>query len=629
MSALVGRAGYGAAAIGLLAIDAAVRVALGRPYVGATFLLLTACGLALLPFVPKELATPSRRLAVLPALAIAALSILLTTTSIVGVALTESTIRVAVGVLVLSAVAASLLVRPITRSQLPQSPTRTEALAVVMLVGLFLFSVAASWDIVYPLQARGIDLWHYLLYAEEVADQQRLLIDDPYAGEAGRIFADPPAVGALYGSFLVLDGISSLTLAFGLVIASAVSVLSVYAAAGTLWGIGAGVVAAGAYAVAPIRLDLMYWYGLGTALALVFVPLVVLCLGLMFRGRRDWRTTALLALSLAAVAASHSTTAIVVAVIVAIAPLVDLVRWWSADRRGAGWLRSWWREGVIRPVLVATASAVVLGAGVIAHLAAQAADLGRPVDYRLLGSDWLDRDAIEGYYAWPFLVITCVAVALLLTSRYRGDPALLAVVALALACVVVSQLWRVHFPFEYRRSVYYLGIAMVLVIGVAFLRFRPRPIWLVVCAIAIAYVSQQSIGLRLPQRVLAGSEQMSTTLSLLVTFRDRLDSGALPESPRFVTDGCTLFVVPYLTRRPTLTAFGARQVGFENRLALAQKASTVLQGGSEGRRLAASLGVRYAVAHPRCTPDLPAKLGAPAIVETDELVVVQLPSASQ
>ena len=82
-------------------------------------------------------------------------------------------------------------------------------------------------------------------------------------------------------------------------------------------------------------------------------------------------------------------------------------------------------------------------------------------------------------------------------------------------------------------------------------------------------------------------------------------------------------------RKPTLTAFGARQVGFGNRLALAQKASTVLEGGSEGRRLAASLGVRYAVADPRCTPDLPSRLGAQAITETDELVVVQLPAPSQ
>ena len=62
------------------------------------------------------------------------------------------------------------------------------------------------WDIAYPFQARGTDWGHYLLYADEVAAQGHLLIDDPFAGEDDRIFADPPAVGAIYGSFLLLDG---------------------------------------------------------------------------------------------------------------------------------------------------------------------------------------------------------------------------------------------------------------------------------------------------------------------------------------------------------------------------------------------------------------------------------------
>jgi hypothetical protein len=618
--------GFVVAPVALLVADAIARIGLGRPYPGATLLLLAACGLALVPLLPSALAAPSLRIAVLPALAIASFSVVLTTLSIIGAALTEVSIRLAVAALVLVAVAVAAIVGP-RRSEAASThwDRRGEALAIVALLAVFLFALASSWDIVYPLQARGIDLWHYLLYADEVEAQQRLLIDDPFAGEPGRVFADPPAVGAVYGSFLILDGISSWTLGFGLVVVSAVSVLSVYAAAGGLWGIGAGLVAAGAYAVAPIRLDLMYWHGLGTAMALVFLPLIVLALGLMFRRQHDWRTTALLAVSLVAVAASHSTSAIVVAVLVALAPLVDLVRWSTVDDSWAGRMRSWWRDGVIRPVLTAVVAAFVVGAGVVVHLWAQASDLGRPVDFRLLGPEWLDRAAIGGYYSWPFLVIAGVALLLLVTGRsHRGDPALLAVLALALGCVVVSQLWRVHFPFEYRRSVYYLGIAMVLVIGVAFLRFKPRPVWIAVSLIAFAYVSQQSIGLRLPQRVLAGSEQRSATLSLLESFSDRLGSGELPDSFRLATDRCTLFVVPYLTRKPTLTAYDERQVGFENRLPLARKASSILDGGTEGRRLAAHLGVRYVIADPRCTPGLAARLGGMPVVETDELVIVRL-----
>ena len=623
---LVKRRGLVVAPVALLVADALLRIAVGRPYPGATLLLLAACGLALLPLMPAALATLPLRIAVLPALAIASLSVVLTTISIAGVLLTEASIRLTVAAFVLVAVAISAIVGP-PRSDVDQAERarRRDWLAVGALLAVFAFAAASSWDIVYPLEARGIDLWHYLLYADEVDAQQHLLADDPFAGETGRVFADPPAVGAVYGSFLILDGISSWTLAFGLVLISAISVLSVFAAAGGLWGTGAGLIAAAAYAVAPIRLDLMYWHGLGTALALVFVPLVVLVLGLMFRGERDWRATALLTLSLVAVAASHSTSAIVVSCLVVLAPLVDLVRFGTRPGPWAGRLRSWWREGVVRPLLTAVVAAFVVGAGVVAHLWSQAADLGRPVDYRLLGPDWLDREAIAGYYSWPFLVIAGIALALLVASRrQRGDPAVLAVVSLALACVVVSQLWRIHVPFEYRRSVYYLGIALVLVIGVAFLRFRPRPVWTAAFLIAFAYVAQQSIGLRLPQRVLAGSEERTETLSQLVSFRDRVAGGDLAASSRLVTDRCTLFVIPYLTRTPTLTAYDERQVGFENRLPLARQAAAILEGGEPGRRLAARLDVRYVVADPRCTPGLAARLGAVPVIETDELVVVRL-----
>jgi hypothetical protein len=263
---------------------------------------------------------------VLPALAVGSFSVLLTTVSIVGIRLTELSIRLAVTALVVALVVVSTLVRSHASENArarPRPASWREAAAVAALIGLLVFSLASSSDIAYPFQARGTDWGHYLLYADEVEAQQRLLINDPLAGEADRVFADPAAVGAVYGSFLTLDGVSSWPLAFGIVVVSALTVLSVYAAVGTLWGVGAGLAAAAMYAVAPIRLDPMYWHGLGTTLALVFLPLVVLALGLMYRGRRDWRTVALLSASLLGVAASHATSAIVVAVLIVVAPLGD------------------------------------------------------------------------------------------------------------------------------------------------------------------------------------------------------------------------------------------------------------------------------------------------------------------
>ena len=200
--------------------------------------------------------------------------------------------------------------RPADASTRAWAP-RSELLALAVLTAVVAFAFASSWDLAYPFQARGTDWGHYLLYADEVEAQQSLLIDDPLAGEDDRVFADPPAVGAVYGSFLILEGISSWTLAWGLLVVSALTVLSVYAAVGGLWGVGAGLVAAGAYAVAPIRLDPMYWHGLGTTLALLFVPLTVLALGLLQRGSRDRRAVGLLAVSLASVAAAHATLSLI------------------------------------------------------------------------------------------------------------------------------------------------------------------------------------------------------------------------------------------------------------------------------------------------------------------------------
>jgi hypothetical protein len=143
--------------------------------------------------------------------------------------------------------------------------------------------------------------------------------------------------------------------------------------------------------------------------------------------------------------------------------------------------------------------------------------------------------------------------------------------------------------------------------------------------LAFAYVAHLSVGLRLPERVLSGSEPRAAAVSGLTAFRDRLDSGQLPETRRLVSDPCLHFAVPYLVRRPTLPAFGERQVGFVDRLPLARQAARVLEGGRDGRKVAANLGVGYAVADPECAPDLAAKLGGTVVLENDGLVVVRLP----
>jgi hypothetical protein len=612
------------AAVGAVLLHGAACLVLGEPYPGATPLLLLACGLSLVPFLPGALRRLSVEIAVVPTLAIASFSALQTTVSVVGIRLTEASVALSVVAFVGVSVVAALGLRP--APQTGGAASRSELLAFAALAGVLAFALASSWDVAYPFQARGTDWGHYLLYAEEVAAQEHLLIDDPLAGEEDRIFADPAAVGAIYGSFLQLDGISSWSLTAGLVVVSALTVLSLYAAAAALWGTGAGLIAAGAYAVSPIRLDPMGWHGLGTALALVFVPLVVMSLGLLFRGARGPRHALFLAICLVGVAAAHSTSVVVVGALVVAAPLVDLAVGLVGDRTGPrAVLGRWWSDGILRPLAWAVALACVLGAGVVAHLWLQGRALGTPVSYRFLGPDWLDRAALEHYYGVPFLVLSVAAAALVLTSRrLRRDRALLALVSLAVASIVVGQLWRVHVSFDYQRVVYYFGVGLALLIGAAFLRRAPHAAWIAVFVLAFVVVARTSVGLRLPERVLR-SEPRDAAVSGLTAFREKLDRGVLPDSERLVSDGCLHFAVPYLVRRPTLPAFSERQVGFVDRLPLARQAAVVLAGGPEGAALARRLGVRYAVADPQCAPDLEQTLGGTTVVANEDVVVVRLP----
>jgi hypothetical protein len=612
------------AAIGLAVLAPLVRAAVGG-YLGATPLLVVACGLVLVPFLPAELDRLAVQVAVVPALGVASFATLLTTVSVVGVPLDAVSIPLAVAAFVVPMGLIAI------RRFAPRPPARSrrhDVLALAALAAITAFAFASSWDAAYPFEARGTDWGHYLLYAEGVASSGDLLLDDRLAGDEGWVFADPPAVGAVYGSVLILDGVSSWSLTAGIAVVSALAVLSVFAAGAVLWGNGAGLVAAGAYAVAPIRLGPSHWHGLGTMLAILFVPLVLLSLALLFRGARGRRHAVFLAAALVGVAVTHSTSAVVVAVLVALVPVVDLVVRLArgrSDLRVA--LHGWWSEGVLRPLALAVALACILGAGVIVHLWRQARALGAPVDYRFLDPHWLSRAALETYFGRAFLLLSIAATVLVLTSRrLRGDPALLALASLGLACVVVSQLWRAHVSFEYQRVVYYAGVGIALVVGAAFVRYRAHLVWAAVAVLALILVARSSVGLRLPERVVRG-EPRDAAVSGLTAFRTMLDRGAIADTERVVSDGCFQFAVPYLVRRPTLAAFSERQVGFVDRLPVARQATVILSGEPEGRALASRLGVRYAVADPACVPDLAAQVHGTTVLANDGVTVVRLPAS--
>ncbi len=315
--------------LALLGVEIALRLAAGGPYPGATALLVLACGVSMLPFVPSELDRVVLRVGVVPSLGIVAFAVVVTTISIVGIRLTDVTIRVAIIAFVgACAVLARRTVRPPSR----RTNWRTEGLAAVAVSLVLAFAFASAWDIVGPFPPDSVDWGHYLLYADEVEAQRALLIEDRYSGEDGRLFADSPGVGALYGGVRLLDGTSSERLTYGIVVISALTVLSVFVAVGTLWGMPAGVFASAVWAIAPSHVDPVRWHAVATHLAFVFLPLIVLGLGLLYRGTRGWRVAAFLGLSFLGVAVVHSTSMFVACFIVAAAVAIDLVR--QAARHG-------------------------------------------------------------------------------------------------------------------------------------------------------------------------------------------------------------------------------------------------------------------------------------------------------
>ena len=182
---------------------------------------------------------------------------------------------------------------------------------------------------------------------------------------------------------------------------------------------------------------------------------------------------------------------------------------------------------------------------------------------------------------------------------------MLAVLALATACVVLAELWRLEVSFEYRRSLVYAGLAMTMLVGAASSRLGRGPVWALGAVVVVAYVGHVTVGLRLPERLLSGSEPKGTAALTIRSFGESLARGDVEDASAVVTDSCHTFVVPYLVRRPTLVAFAPWQVGFKSRVPLAARATAILHGGPEGRRVARSLGVGYVVANPSCTPDLP------------------------
>ncbi len=137
----------------------------------------------------------------------------------------------------LAAAAASL-----PRGDPPWDRSR-ELWALAGLALALLVAVVLQGRVLSGTPVPGNDWAKYLLYADEIARQGSLLIDNPL-WMLGVPFREDPGAPSLYGSFLVLTGAPAGVLMHGIWVFALASLLSVFAFVRALWGSAAACCAA-------------------------------------------------------------------------------------------------------------------------------------------------------------------------------------------------------------------------------------------------------------------------------------------------------------------------------------------------------------------------------------------------
>jgi hypothetical protein len=114
----------------------------------------------------------------------------------------------------------------------------------------------------------------------------------------------------------------------------------------------------------------------------------------------------------------------------------------------------------------------------------------------------------------------------------------------------------------------------------------------------------------------------------LDAFRTHLERSAEPaDRTVLVADRCLGVLVPYVVQRPTLVSAEPWQAGYERLVPDARAATTIVEGGPEGERLAREHGVDYVLLDKDCGG--PALAGAIAYENEELLVVDPRPQAAR
>lgn len=607
------RAAWGGLVI--VAVEGLVALVFGpQPFLVACLLALVP-GLALTPFLPRELAAPAVRVTVIPLVGLATASIAIITASTLAVPLTSLSIRLLLAAVAVAGVVASARFGSGREASQAVAAARSGEGTVLVLLGAVLcLGITLEALIVGGKPLPGQDWGHYLVYADQIRQQHSLLINNPYWMGGGKPFLEDPGVPALYGAYVLLSSQATSVLIQGIWVFAALGILSVFTFTAVLWGAQAGLVAAGLYAAVPMNLDILAWHGLATVYALTILPLVLLALGMMLRRNCGARWSAFLALGLVALAAAHRLTFLVA--LLTLVPCLGVALWQR------------FRE-TTRFIVWTVIVAAVVGAGVIADLARRNADTKGVEDYRAYLPTKVNWDLVGRDLTSLLGVMGAVALVLTFVLRpLRRDAARFVLYFLLAAILALTYAWVVHFPMGYYRPSYYLPLLLAVAVGVAWSRLIPRLMFASAAVIVLVALQARDLAPALRNFYSYANRGSLTGLDYVKTLSQRRDV--------IVTDTCWGFLAEWLLKQPILAAEDPSLILPKTEVEPALVARRILYGGESGARLAKRIGVRFALVDPQCThqtgqPVAPPDIGTPIFAST-RLVVLDLrdgPSAAR
>lgn len=644
-------------AAGVVLLEIVLALA-GQATLGLAAAALLAPGFALAGLLPRNLRDhPLARITLAPALGLAASSIALISVSQIGVPLTGVSVRVTILLLVVAglAIPRTAATREDSTADAPgpravvDEPVEDEAsvsaspatatgwrdhvapvlLDLVVLAAVLTVSVVLAWRVIGDVPVPGDDWAKYLLYADEIRHQGKLLLtNDLWMG--GRPFSEDPGVPSLEGAALLMTGAPAGALVRTIVVLCLIQLAVVFGATRAWFGLLPAAGATLLLAIVPASQNILGWHGLANAGALAILALVLVQVGSWLAGNLDRRAQIGLAITIVGVVAAHRFTALfmfgMLGLSIGAAALASL--------RRAG------PDGAARPahgelfsaVAWTIAFAALIGLLVALDLRTRAGDSGGTLPYTSYLTTKIDLSlAIRDIS--PLLAGVAIATVVILTALRRLPREVWPPVAMALVAALLAYGWVFHLPLYYSRVTFFVPLPLAFIAAAGFgalndaLRRRtsaapsrgatsdasttqdasastdprgagsgraPATAVSVVLAAAMAFV-------------FAGAWRQAEEVRDFYAFASTnalraLDALSTKLEPNEIvaTDRCWSFLATWLLHTRTYPALEEQDIQPKAELVIARRSAAILHGTDEGRRLMRELPVRYGLLDPTC-----------------------------